>query len=114
LRILYLCMNKKEQHISNLIKDKIHQKNTDAEVVLFGSHARGEAREDSDWDVLILLNTLKVDRKTEKEYREELFEIEIEIGEPISTFVFSKNDWETKYRITPLYENIHREGIILQ
>ena len=49
----------------------------------------------------------------EMEYRDELFDLELEIGEPISTFVFSKSDWEQKHEITPLYQNIKREGIYL-
>ena len=104
-------MNKNEQHIINLINLSIRQKNPTAEIILFGSHARGNAHVASDWDILILLNNLIVDWKIEKELREALFEIELEIGEPISTFVFSKNDWETKHAITPLYTNIMREGI---
>ena len=106
-------MTNREQHIIGLIKNRIHTKNPDAEIVLFGSRARGEATSDSDWDILILLNDLNVDINLEKEYREELFEVELETGEPISTFVFSKKDWETKHRITPLYDNIKRDGIIL-
>jgi len=104
-------MNTKERYIISLIKSKIEKKNLDAEVILFGSHARGEAHRDSDWDILILLDNLNVTRKTEKEYREELFDVELEIGEPISTFVYSKNDWETRHSVTPLYRNIKRDGI---
>lgn len=89
-------------------------KNPDAEVILFGSHARGESHIDSDWDILILLNSFNVNRKTEKEYREELFEVELEVGEPISTFVFSKDEWESKHSITPLYKSVKRDGIIIQ
>lgn len=106
-------MNTKEQYIISLIKSKIRKKNSNAEVILFGSHARGEAHDDSDWDILILLDSLNVTRKTEKEYREELFDIELEIGQPISTFVYSKNDWESRYSITPLYKSIKRDGIII-
>lgn len=106
-------MNKREQHIIQLIKKQIAKKNPEAEIVLFGSHARGQANEDSDWDILILLNTLKVNRQLEKEYREVLFDIELEIGEPISTFVYSKMDWESKHAVTPLYHNIQKEGIRL-
>jgi len=106
-------MNSKEQYIVGLIKSKISKKNHDAEVVLFGSHARGQANSKSDWDILILLNNIKVDRKIEKEYREELFDIELEIGEPISTFVYSKSDWESKFNVTPLYKNIKQDGILL-
>ena len=89
-------------------------KNPDAEVILFGSHARGESHIDSDWDILILLNSFNVNRKIEKEYREELFKVELEVGEPISTFVFSKDEWESKHSITPLYKSVKRDGIILQ
>jgi len=89
-------------------------KNPDAEVILFGSHARNESHIDSDWDILILLNSFNVNRKIEKEYREELFKVELEVGEPISTFVFSKDEWESKHSITPLYKSVKRDGIILQ
>ena len=106
-------MNKKDRHIISLIRNKIYRKDPEAEVILFGSHARGESGKDSDWDVLILLNHSDVDKNIEKEYREELFDIELEIMEPISTFVFSKNEWETKYSVTPLYQNIKREGVVL-
>jgi len=106
-------MNAKEQNIANLIKERILKKNPNAQVVLFGSRARGQATDDSDWDILILLNNLTVTRKIEKEYREELFDIELEIGEPISTFVFSKKDWELKHSITPFYQNVKNDGILL-
>jgi predicted nucleotidyltransferase len=106
-------MDNKEQHIMDLIRKKIFQKNPGAEVILFGSHARGDSHADSDWDILILLSGFDVSRKVEMEYREEMFEVELEIGEPISTFVFSKTDWETKHSITPLYQNIKTEGISL-
>ena len=106
-------MNAKEKYITDLIKSKITKKNPDAEVVLFGSHARGQATKESDWDILILINKLNVSRVLEKEYREELFEIELEIGEPISTFVFSKMEWESKHSVTPLYQSIKQDGILL-
>ena len=106
-------MNSKEINITQLIKAKIKQKNPLADIILFGSHARGQSNENSDWDILILLNQLNVSRLDEKAYRDELYEIELEIGEPISSFVFSKTDWEQKYTITPFYRNIKAEGIYL-
>ncbi len=106
-------MNQTEKIISLKIKQKIQQKDPTADVILFGSHARGESNKHSDWDILILVNKEKVSRTIEKEYREELFDVELEIGESISTFVFSKKDWEIKHAITPLYKNIKTEGIYL-
>jgi predicted nucleotidyltransferase len=106
-------MKMDKNYIKNLIRTRIKQKNPNAEIILFGSQARGDFNKDSDWDILILLNQLDVSRDTEMEYREELFEVELETGEPISTFVFSKNEWESKHKITPLYKNIKTEGIEL-
>jgi predicted nucleotidyltransferase len=106
-------MNQKEIDITAKIKNRISQKNPEAQVILFGSHARGQANINSDWDILILLNQQNVNRTIEREYRDELFDIELEIGEPISTFVFSKFDWESKFSVTPLFENIKKDGIYL-
>lgn len=106
-------MNRKEQQITNKIKNSVLKKNPEAEIVLFGSHARGQAAQNSDWDILILLNTPEVTRTLEREYREVIFDIELEVGEPISTFVFSKTEWEQKHSVTPLYKNIKQDGILL-
>jgi len=47
----------------------------------------------------------------EQEFREQIFDVELETAQPISTFVFSKADWEGKHRATPFYHNIQKEGI---
>ena len=106
-------MSTHDQHILDLIKSAVYRKNTEAEVILFGSRARGQENKQSDWDILILLNMNEVNRETEKEYREALFEVALETGEAISTFVFSKQDWESKHLLTPLFQNIQKEGIHL-
>ena len=83
-----------------------------SEVMLFGSRARNEAKADSDWDILIL-TPYPVDLKTEQKFRHKLFELELEYGLAISTFVYSKLDWNGKLRATPLFQNIKREGVTL-
>ena len=82
-------------------------------MILFGSHARGQSNEESDWDILILIDRPKANRSVEDKYRSEMFQLELELGEPISTFVYSKSDWESKFLFTPLYQNIKKEGIKL-
>jgi len=106
-------MTKKESNIAKLIGLRIKSQDPRAEVILFGSHARGQANDESDWDVLILIDRPKSDRSIEEMYRNEMFQLELELGEPISTFVYSKDDWETKYVYTPLYKNIKSEGVKL-
>ncbi len=106
-------MIESRQNIIALIKKKVRKKDSAANIILFGSHAREDATKDSDWDILILLDRPTVDKLTEKEFRDELFEVELQTDQPISTFVFSKSEWETKHFITPLYQNIKQEGIQL-
>ncbi|RLD53566.1 MAG: nucleotidyltransferase domain-containing protein [Bacteroidetes bacterium] len=103
----------KDDKILNRIKDIVNQTNPNTEVFLYGSRARGTAKADSDWDVLILLNSDKLTFDLEKSFIDNLYEIIIETGEVISPLVFTKNEWNGKYRITPLFENIQKEGIRL-
>lgn len=105
-------MNEKTKHIAHLIKNKIAEIDPDATVILYGSRVRGDARQDSDWDILVLTD-YPVSNKDESRFRDHLYDLALEIEETLSTFVYSKHDWNTKQRITPFYENVSREGINL-
>jgi len=96
-----------------MIRQKVNELDNTAEVILYGSRARGDNKQDSDWDVMILLNRKNVDKKVEQTFRHHLFDIELEIGVPVSVFVYSKSDWEGKYSITPLFQSIKKEGILI-
>jgi predicted nucleotidyltransferase len=104
-------MTNKERHIIQIISKRIKELDPNAEVILYGSHARGQANKNSDWDILILLDKQNVTLTTEQKYRHYLLDVELEIGQPISVFVKSKKVWETKYPVTPFYQNIKNEGV---
>ncbi len=106
-------MDAQELKVTELIKKRIHELDPDARIILFGSRARGDSGINSDWDILILVDQYPVDRVSEQIYREVIFDIELETGEPISIFVFSKKDWESRHTITPLYRNVRKEGVLL-
>lgn len=106
-------MGKKEQ-ILQMIKRVIEKNAPDSEVYLYGSQARGNAKKTSDWDLLILLNSANVSFDFETKFMDEFYELELETGEIFSPLIYSKNDWNSKYTITPLYENIQKEGIRLK
>jgi len=95
-----------------MIKKQVKEIDPSADIILYGSRARGDERPDSDWDILILVNT-KVDIETEKVFRHKLFDVELELGEALSTFVYNKQEWKSKYWMTPLYKNISNEGIVI-
>lgn len=95
----------------NRIKKGITTKDKNAEIYLFGSRARGDFHPDSDWDILVLTDIKKITFDLEKEFRDPIFDIELETGEVISLLVYSKKDWETKQNISPLFMNIRNEGM---
>jgi uncharacterized protein len=104
-------VNSKE--IIEKIKQSVQLSDPDAEVYLFGSRARGTNRSDSDWDLLILVNESNVTLEIEDRFRNGLYEIELEYGQIISTFIYSKDFWKQSLRHTPLYESVSMEGLRL-
>lgn len=105
-------MKVKTKHISQLIRKNINQVDPKAEVILYGSRARGDERMDSDWDILVLTD-YPVDLESERIFRDKLYDLELETGEPFSIFVYSRDDWFSKQRITPFYQSVVQEGINL-
>ena len=63
-------------------------------IILFGSVARGEAKEDSDIDVLIVVK--KEDFKLRRALIGVAFDILLETGNDISVKVLSKNEFEDR------------------
>lgn len=101
----------------NLIRERItktiNDKDPNAEAYLFGSRARGDFRDDSDWDILILIDDTKVTNNIEDRFRDDLYELELETGQIISTFIYTKEFWRQNLIYSPLYKNVSREGIRL-
>ena len=106
-------MSKKEQILRMIIK--VVDKNApDSEVYLYGSQARGNAKKLSDWDLLILLNTPDITFEFETRFMDEFYDLELETGEIISPLIYSKTEWNSNHSVTPLFENIKKEGVRLK
>ncbi len=86
-------------------------KHPNSEIYLYGSRARGDANELSDWDLLVLLNLKNITFDIETKIMDEFYELELETGEVISPLVYSKRDWNKKHASTPLFKKIKKEGI---
>ena len=85
---------------------------TGSQVLLFGSRARGEARKDSDWDILIVLPKPVLQQSDYDQVSYPLVELGWILGERINPIVYTQNEWEVN-RITPFYDNVQRDGISL-
>lgn len=81
-------------------------------IVLYGSYARGTNTSESDVDVALLLNG-KLNDNTEDKLSDLLVDLNLKYDRVFSVIdidyaVFKK--WE---KVTPLYRNMNKEGIIL-
>ena len=79
-------------------------------LILFGSQARGDTHEESDWDLLVLLNKEKKTFEDEDMYGFPFDKIGWNYGVAINTMIYSTKEWE-KRKITPFYKNVVEEGI---
>jgi len=82
----------------------------DDRMILFGSQARGDARPDSDWDLLVLLDKEKGEFEDEDNYSYPFTELGWNYGVAINSILYTKNQWE-QGEIFPFYKNVIREGI---
>jgi len=106
-------MKTSETEILNQIRKIVKDIEPSAKIYLYGSRSRGTARDNSDWDLLILLNKDNISNKVEREITYPLYDLEFDTGEVISPMIYSEKEWNSKYKVTPFYQNVMREGILL-
>ena len=85
---------------------------TGAKLVLFGSQARNDARSDSEWDLLILIDGQKVSKADFENYAYPCIEWGWDVNADINPLIYTYSDWK-KRSITPFYKNIAEEGVVL-
>ena len=102
-----------QKNLLKQVKNAVQEIEVEAEILFYGSRARGDSIDQSDWDFLILLDG-KVDDKRTDRIRHRLYEIEWETGEVISSIIRNKKEWNSRpYRSMPIHIVIEREGIAL-
>ena len=118
--LLYLCitidfinMQKEQEHILAAIRECL-AKNMPAngKAILFGSQARGTAREDSDWDILIILDKEELLPADYDNITYPLTMLGWNLEKEINPVMYSAKELQ-KFRNTAFCKNLEREGIRL-
>jgi predicted nucleotidyltransferase len=78
-------------------------------IILFGSVARGEDKEDFDIDILIVTSNKKELRNY---IIDKSFDTNLETGEYISPTIVSIEDYE-KYKNFSFFTTVNKEGVVL-
>jgi len=85
----------------------------DAELVLYGSRARGDAKEHSDYDILVVVDG-PVDMRLEEKILSNVYPLLLETGRMLTLIIYSKQQWDSPlYRAMPLHKNVDREGLLI-
>ena len=97
------------RRIKNIILEEFSKRGVNVEeVLLFGSRARGDFREGSDWDVLVIVSD-DIDRK---KYRELWYSVYRRVDVPLDLVIVSRDVFE-RYEDAPgfIYYYAAREGV---
>lgn len=76
---------------------------------LFGSRARGDARTESDWDLLVLLDKDRITAADMDCISYPIRELGWALGEMVNPIMYTVKDWHRKSG-TPFYKNVMSEG----
>ncbi len=91
------------EELENLYENRLKS------IILYGSWARGDATEDSDIDVLIVLEGKVIPGKEIDRMIDIITEINLKHGVLISVYPISEEDYSTIN--SPLLINVRREGV---
>lgn len=83
-----------------------------ASLWLYGSRARGDARPDSDYDLLILLDKDTLTATDYDNYNYPLFDLGLDLNEDISPRIFTKKQWNS-WTYNPFYKNVEKDKIVV-
>lgn len=97
-----------DQEFARIVKKRL--KNNLKKIILFGSHARGDYNDKSDYDILVIVD--KKNKSIQDMILDACVEIMDNYYELIGCIVCDEKEWEMKKRF-PIGLNILKEGIEL-
>lgn len=100
---------KAKANIEELIKTHIASIDSDAEVIILPLGAKPTNEE---LQVYVLL-AAKFDLKTERDYENARYQVEMKSGQSLALYIYTKADWHKQFKSTPIYKRVQSEGILL-
>jgi predicted nucleotidyltransferase len=109
----HTASSEKEKSLLARCREEVLKVEPFAEVILYGSRARGDASQLSDYDLLIITDR-DATLEREDQFRRQMYFIELETGAVITVILVDRQDWDSAlYQAMPFYQNIRKEGILL-
>lgn len=103
-------MSQTQTTILNAIKQALSKALPEnAYALLYGSQARGDAKSNSDWDILIVVDKARVPIAENAAITYPLVELGWELGVEVNPVLYTQTEW-TSYAHTPFYENVMRDA----
>lgn len=81
-------------------------------LILYGSRARGDYNDNSDWDLLILLDKPELSNSDYDDVSFPFVMLGWNIGELISPQMYTKKEWDS-ISFLPFYKNVEHDKIVL-
>lgn len=98
--------------IISMIRDTIREAEPTAQIILYGSRARGDAREDSDWDILTIVDKPRLTLQDRSRLQYPIWNKGMDMGEEINVFPYTRMQWE-QAPPSLFKRNVLTEGIAL-
>lgn len=100
-----------KQTILQQIKRSVLETDPSAQLILFGSQARGDVHEESDWDILVVTEQ-GLTHEYKSRIRRRLYGLQLEFGIAIGSLFVNSQKWRQPTAM-PVYLEIKKDGILL-
>lgn len=96
------------QDVKRILGDKL------TKIIVYGSYARGDYRENSDVDIMILTKLSEEEiRAIKNDIYDLAFDVEMSTGIELSPIIKNEEQYEYWVDTLPFYRNVRDEGVVV-